>query len=122
MANAFGGLVKSLRQARGLTLRAFCQQQGFDPGNVSRLERGLVPPPHDDEKLAQYAAALGLSADSPKWQVFFDRAAAARGELPKDLLADEEVVEKLPLLFRTLRGTAVPPDQLDDLVEKVRRS
>ena len=33
------------RKALGLTLREFCRRNGFDPGNVSRLERGLVPPP-----------------------------------------------------------------------------
>ena len=122
MANAFGGYVRGLRQARGLTLRAFCQQYGFDSGNLSRLERGLVPPPHDEGKLAEYATALGLKTGSDQWQEFFDRAAAARGELPKDLLRDEEVIEKLPLLFRTLRGTPVPADRLDDLVDKIRRS
>jgi hypothetical protein len=39
--------------------------------------------------------------------------------LPKDLLSDEEVVEKLPVLFRTLRGTPVRADK-DELIEKVR--
>ncbi len=122
MANSFGSFVKSLRLAGGLTLRVFCEQHGFDPGNVSRLERGLRTPPQDEKKQVEYATALGLTAESPQWQEFLDRAAAARGELPKDLLEDEEVVEKLPLLFRTLRGGPVPPEKLDDLVEKVRRS
>ena len=122
MANTFGANAKALRQARSLTLRAFCEKHGFDPGNLSRLERGLSLPPQDQEKLAEYATALGLHSDSPEWREFFDRAAAARGELPKDLLEDEEVVEKLPLLFRTLRGDPVPPDRLDDLIDKVRRS
>jgi transcriptional regulator with XRE-family HTH domain len=122
MATTFGAYAKALRQARGLTLRAFCEQHGFDPGNLSRLERGLALPPQDEQKLAEYARALGLAAQSPEWQEFFDRAAAVRGQLPKDLLQDEEVVEKLPLLFRTLRGDPVPSEKLDDLIDKVRRS
>ena len=122
MASTFGSWVKALRQARGLTLRAFCAKNGLDPGNLSRLERGLVPPPQSEDKLAEYAAALGLTAGTADWQAFFDRAAAARGELPKDLLEDEAVVEKLPLLFRTLRGDPLSPDKLDDLIDKVRRS
>ena len=64
MANAFGEFVKARRQARGLTLRVFCEKNGFDPGNLSRLERGLTPPPHDEKKLAEYALALGLSERS----------------------------------------------------------
>ena len=122
MATAFGEFLKARRQARGLTLRAFCEKHGFDPGNVSRLERGLMPPPHDEQKLSEYALALGLTAGSRDWQEFFDRAAAARGEIPKDLMADNKVVEKLPVLFRTLRGDAVPPEKLDVLIDKIRRS
>jgi transcriptional regulator with XRE-family HTH domain len=105
-AQAFGEWAKGLRQSLGLTLRAFCQQHGFDPGNYSRLERGLLPPPHDEEKLAGYARALSLRPGTPAWQEFFDRAAVARGEVPKDLLSDGEVAGKLPLLFRT---SGVPP-------------
>jgi transcriptional regulator with XRE-family HTH domain len=122
MANTFGGWVKARRLAGGLTLRGFCEKHGLDPGNISRLERGVVSPPQDEGKLAEYATALGMKPGTPEWQEFFDRAAAAQGKLPKDLLEDEELVEKLPLLFRTLRGEPLPPDKLDDLVDKVRRS
>jgi transcriptional regulator with XRE-family HTH domain len=122
MANTFGTWVKARRLAGGLTLRAFCEKHGLDPGNISRLERGIVSPPQNEGKLAEYATALGLSAGTADWQEFFDRAAAALGKLPKDLLQDEELVEKLPLLFRTLRGDPLPADKFGDLVDKVRRS
>jgi transcriptional regulator with XRE-family HTH domain len=122
MTNAFGEFVKARRQARRLTLRVFCEKNGFDPGNMSRLERGLVHPPHDEKKLSQYALALGLSAGTGDWQEFFDRAAAARGEIPRDLMADDAVVEKLPVLVRTLGGCPVPLEKLDDLIAKIRRS
>ena len=118
----FGAYLKKLRISSGLTLRAFCIKNGFDPGNYSRLERGLLPPPHSEEKLKEYARALGLKRGSDEWLEFFDQAAAVRGQLPKDLLSDEEVVAKLPLLFRTLRGAPVPSEKLDQLVEKIRRS
>jgi transcriptional regulator with XRE-family HTH domain len=122
MPNAFGKLMKKLRIERGMTLREFCQQNGFDPGNYSRLERGLFPPPQKESLLEKYATALGLERGSDGWLEFFDLAAASRGEIPKDLLSDDELVEKLPALFRTLRGLAISPDKLDTLVEKVRRS
>jgi hypothetical protein len=52
----------------------------------------------------------------------FDVAAATRGEIPRDLLTDAELVEKLPVLFRTLRGQPVSPEKLDELAELIRRS
>ena len=122
MSNAFGNLMKKLRVDKEITLREFCQANGFDPGNYSRLERGLFPPPQKESLLEKYATALGLKRGSDEWLEFFDLAAAARGEIPKDILSDEEVVRKLPVVFRTLRGSALSPDKLDDLINKIRRS
>ncbi len=122
MSKAFGKRMKELRTAKGVTLREFCQANRFDPGNYSRLERGLFAAPHKEELLAKYALALGLTRGSDEWLEFFDLAAASRGEIPTDLLSDEEVVEKLPVLFRTLRGSPVTEEQMDGLVEKIRRS
>lgn len=119
--NVFGALLKRLRIQRGFTLREFCNRHAFDPGNYSRLERGVFTPPRDRERLERYARALGLSPGDDDWLEFFDTAAASRGEIPEDLLSDEEVVEKLPVLFRTLRAKPVSPETLDDLVERIRR-
>lgn len=119
--SAFGALLKRLRIARGLTLREFCKQHGFDPGNYSRVERGVFDPPRAREKLEKYARALGLRPGDDDWLEFFDTAAASRGEIPRDLLSDDEVVDKLPILFRTLRGKPISPDRLDELVERIRR-
>ena len=33
-----------------------------------------------------------------------------------------DVVDKLPVLFRTMRATRISPDRLDELVEKIRGS
>lgn len=119
--NAFAMLLKRLRIERGLTLREFCSRQGFDPGNYSRLERGVFNPPRDRKKLEQYARALGITPGSDDWLEFFDTAAASRGEIPEDLLSDGEVVQKLPVLFRTLRAKPVSPEKLDELIDRIRR-
>jgi len=119
--NAFGSLLRKLRAKRALTLREFCLRNQFDPGNYSRLERGLYPPPQSHEQLEKYARALGLTEGSDEWLEFFDVAAATRGEIPRDLLSDAELVEKLPVLFRTLRGQPVSPEKLDQLAELIRR-
>jgi len=115
----FGDLLKRLRKDRGKTLREFCIANGLDPGNYSRLERGMYPPPQNVEK---YAIAMGLKEGSSEWIELFDTAAAERGQIPADIMCDAEVVDKLPVVFRTLRAKQISPEDLDDLVERIRRS
>ena len=122
MMNTFGKLLKELRLKKKITLREFCKLNGIDHGNYSRMERGLLQPPQKVGALEKYALALGLKRDSEEWREYFDSAAASRGEIPSDLLADENVAGKLPVLFRTLRGDAVTRAKLDKLLDMVRRS
>jgi transcriptional regulator with XRE-family HTH domain len=121
-ANTFGNLLKRLRQRTGKTSRDFCLEHGLDPGNYSRLERGRFPPPQREDLLEKYATALGLVRGSEEWIEFFDVAAACKGQLPRDLLEDDELLAKLPVLFRTLRGSPIAPESLDELIEKIRRA
>jgi len=102
-------------------LRRFCESNGYDPGNISRLERGVFPPPESPQKLREYAKSLGLKAGGEEWIEFFDRAAASRGQLPADLQAGDKLIGRLPVLFRTLRGRKVTPEKIDQLVELIRR-
>jgi len=117
---AFGEFFKAKRQALSLTLREFCLKHKLDPGNLSRMERGLLAPPQDREVLEKYAKALELKSGGDDWYTFFDLAAAAKGRLPDELLADKEIVAKLPLVFRALRGKRLTERQLNELVKKVR--
>ena len=116
----FGELFKKLRLATGVTLREFCLKNSLDPGNLSRLERGVVSPPQSREKLEEYAKLLGLKKGSDDWYQFFDLAAAESGRFPEDVLSDDRVVAKLPVLFRTLRGQKVTDEELDQLVRQIR--
>lgn len=118
----FGDFFRAMRTKRRLSLREFCLANEFDPGNISRLERGLLPPPEAREKLEAYARALRLKKGSDDWYTFFDLAAAERGRIPEDVLSDAELVDKLPALFRTLRGQRVDDKTLDDLVDRIRRA
>ena len=117
---AFGEFFKAKRQALGLTLREFCLKHKLDPGNMSRMERGLLAPPQGREVLEKYAKALELKSGSDDWYTCFDLAAAAKGRLPEELLEDKEVVAKLPLVFKTLRGKQLTERQLGELVKKIR--
>src|SRR5690348_16175371 len=121
MASPFGEFFARMRRERtGLSLREFSAQHGFDAGNLSKLERGRLAAPESREVLERYAHALGIGDGSSEWYEFFDLAAAERGRIPEDLLDDEAVVGKLPILFRTLRGERVTDEQLRGLIEIIR--
>ncbi len=122
MAKAFGELFKQLRIESGQTLRQFCVKHEYDPGNISKLERGLLSPPQSVEKLEQYARALGLGEASEQWQEFVDLGLACAGQIPGDVLMDEELVPKLPLLLRTVSGKKLSREQLESLIETIRRA
>ena len=118
----FGRFFKQLRVKQGKTLREFCAEHGFDPGNLSKLERDRQSPPQSRTKLEEYANALGIQEGSDDWYEFFDLAALAAGRIPSSVLSDEEVVARLPLVFRTLRKQQVDGDRLDELIELIRRT
>ncbi|HUT10196.1 MAG TPA: hypothetical protein VMY42_06845 [Thermoguttaceae bacterium] len=122
MPGKFAAMLKRIRIRRGMTLREFCLRNKLDPGNYSRVERGIYRPPQSKELLEKYAIALALERGSDEWLELFDLAAAERGEIPADLMTDQEVIDKLPVLFRTMRGQQVSPERLDELIEKIRRS
>ncbi len=123
MSTVFGEYLAELRRERkNMSLREFCRAYGFDPGNFSKRERGKLPPPQSRQKLAEYATALDLTEGSDEWTELFDRAAAARGEIPPELLEDEELVAELPVLFRTLRGERVSEENLNRLAKLLRTS
>ncbi|MBN1541934.1 helix-turn-helix transcriptional regulator [candidate division KSB1 bacterium] len=119
-SNLFGDFFRKKRVQTGLTLRQFCQKHGLDSGNLSKLERGILPPPKSREKLESYASFLNLEQGSDDWYEFFDLAAACAGQIPDDVMSDEDLVKKLPLVFRTMRGEPLPPEQLDELVKRIR--
>lgn len=118
--STFGHFFREMRLKTGLSLRQFCMKHGLDPGNISRIERGIASPPQSREKLEEYASYLGIDKDSDDWLNFFDYAAAATGRIPHDVMSDEELVKKLPVVFRTLRGQKLSAEKLRELAESVR--
>jgi transcriptional regulator with XRE-family HTH domain len=118
----FGEVFKELRLRTGLSLRKFCDVHGLDPGNISKIERDLVPPPTAREKLEEYATYLNIAPYSSEWYYFFDCAAAAAGRIPQDVMDDEELVRKLPLVFRSMRGERVSDEAIDDLINIIRKA
>jgi len=116
----FGEFIKDKRIKQGLSLRAFCQQHDYDPGNHSKLERGILNPPDAGDFMAKLAAALDIKEGTGDWFDVHNYAAVARRQIPKELLDDAAVVDKLPVLFRTLQGEPLAAEKMDDLIAFIR--
>ena len=116
----FGEFIKNKRIALGLSLRAFCEQQPYDPGNHSKLERGIFNPPDDENYMLKLAKALHIQSGTGDWFEFHTLASVARKQIPKVLMDDAEVVDKLPVLFRTLQGEPLPEEKMDELIDFIR--
>ena len=118
----FGAYFKSLRIKTGLTLRQFCQENSFDPGNISKLERSVFAAPHSDDKLEEYAKALKLKRGSADWIEFFDLASVSNKTLGTLKIKNEDLIKKLPVLFRTLDNKELTEEKLDQIIELIKRS
>src|SRR4030067_1265026 len=116
----FGEFFKARRIANKKTFRQCFIEKGLDPGNISKLERGLLPPPQSREKLEEYAGYLKIKKGSDGWYTFFDLAAAGTGKIPDDIRGKEKIEDKLPILFRTLRGQKVSDENLEKLIKMLR--
>ena len=113
----FASFLQSLRRQQQLPLRRFCEQFGLDPGTYSKMERGLRPPPKSRQAQDKLAHQLGLEEGSEARRAFLDAVAISAGQVPQDILDDEAMAAKLPVLFRTIRGEKLAGEQLDGVVE-----
>ena len=121
IAKTFGNFFKRKRINLGLTLREFCRIHELDPGNISKLERGLAKPPQTKGSLAKYAAMLKIENDSEEWPEFSDLAATSAGKLPEDVISNEEIMNALPVLFRTARKESLNEETLTKLVSAIKK-
>lgn len=119
--DSFGSFFRKKRIAQGFTLRAFCTRYGYDPGNISRIERDILPPSLDDEKLAGYATALKIVRDGEEWVKFHDLAHVTKGKIPSDIKDDKEVAELLPAFFRTMRNKKIDKQKLEELIKLLKK-
>lgn len=118
----FGQMFKELRLKSGYTLRGFCKAINTDPGNISKMERGILPPPRDQNLLEAYAAAFKLKHGTVNYETFFELAVIDAGKIPQKVLSDEELMSRLPVLFRTITGKKIDGKKLDEFIEQLRRS
>jgi transcriptional regulator with XRE-family HTH domain len=116
----FGEFAKALRISKELTLREFCRLANMDPSNWSKIERGLGSSPKSNSVLTELATILDLEPNSEDYNTFFDLAAISH--IPKDLVGSEDILEKLPVFFRTFRGEKPTKDDLETMITILQKS
>jgi transcriptional regulator with XRE-family HTH domain len=117
----FGEFIKERRIEKGISLREFCKRTEIDASNWSKVERGILAPPQDEEKLRKIAQVLNIKFGSSLWQEMKDKANIDAGIIPEDIRTDEKVLNSLPVFFRTIRSENPTPEELDKLIDMIRK-
>jgi transcriptional regulator with XRE-family HTH domain len=117
----FGEFIKKRRIDKGLGLREFCKQIETDASNWSKVERGVLSPPQDEEKLRNIAQLLDIKFGSGEWKEMKDLANIDAGIIPADILSDKQVLDSLPMFFRTIRSEKPTSEELDKLINIIRK-
>ena len=115
-AMTFGQFVREKRLSVNLGLREFCKLAEVDPSNWSKVERDRLPLFDDRAKLEMIAQLAGIEAGASDWHNFFALASVAQKRFPADIYTDAEVLEVLPVFFRTIRGGKPTPEELEKLI------
>lgn len=118
----FGQYIKKLRLDQNKSLRGFCEEHGLDPGNHSKLERGILKPSQDEALLRKLALALNIKEKSEAWNTFMDLATVGSGKIPDYIMENEKVLDKLPMFFRTVNGDKISREKLEQLIELIKSS
>ena len=116
----FGDFIKQKRMALGQSIRQFCTNYGFDSGNVSKMERGVLPPPFNRKKLDHYAKALRIRKGSDDYIKFVELAELGcqihQFKAIFESSLNRAAVEKLGLLVQKLNSVGLSEHTLDNLI------
>jgi transcriptional regulator with XRE-family HTH domain len=115
----FGEELKALRLTGGLSLRDFCKATGEDPSNWSKVERGILPPPTDEERLDRIASILGVSGENIS--EFIARAVTTAGSLPKFVMTNEMLLSQLPAFLRTIDNVKPTEDDFKKIIYLLKK-
>lgn len=99
----------------------FAQKYGFNQGNISRIENGLMRAPQDPDRVDAYARALGLKKGTAEWVRFHDLAKASNRTFEIFNITNDSVLEAFPILMRELDKDTVTKDHLEKLIDLVKK-
>jgi len=115
----FGNEVKDLRISKGISLREFCKATGEDPSNWSKIERELMAPPTDHDRLERIALVVGIPPNSI--QDFIAKAEVAAGSIPKFVMTNEVLLSQLPAFLRTVDNVKPTEEDFRKIIEILSR-
>jgi transcriptional regulator with XRE-family HTH domain len=116
---SFGTFLKQIRLNNDLTLRQFCLEHDLDPSLISRIERGILPPPADETEKINLALALGIQEGSDLWVEFLTLAADCQEPLKDDDYEEERLLKEFPCLFQTDIGPDLSEFELHHLMDRI---
>ena len=120
--DTFGSMLRERRKVLRLGLREFALRAEVDAVNLSKIERGRLNPPQTRDALDRICFALEYDPASQEAELLRDRAAAENGRLSEEILADEEIMSRMPVLLRTVHNKQLSAEQLDRLIEMIKES
>ncbi len=115
----FKDFVKQKRIDLDLSLRAFCKEANEDPSNWSKIERGIMAPPKDLDRLKNIANALNISQNSDEWNTLYNSAFIDSGVIPENVMTNQDILEILPAFFRTIESKKPSREDLENLMSKL---
>ena len=71
--------------------------------------------------MRKIAQVLNIKFGSSLWEEMKDKANIDAGIIPEDIRTDEKVLNSLPLFFRTIRSEKPTPEELDKLIDMIRK-
>ncbi len=116
----FGEFVRTKRLEHDLSLRRFCLDAGLDPSNWSKIERDRLPVTSNREQLESIAKVLKLKKGSDDYHTFFNLAYISQQKIPDDIYSDAEVMEVLPVFFRTVQSGKPSKEELNQLIKLLK--
>ena len=118
MNKPYGEKLKDLRIAAKLTLREFAKKIGGDPGNWSKIERGLMRPPSDAATYKQLRRVLGIPDETVNELL---SVAQAMKILPCQF-SESELMQYMPVLLRRANGEPLSKEDADRLVKWIKKT
>lgn len=116
----FGEFIMAKRSEKRLSLRKFCELVNLDPSNWSKIERDRMPLTVNREVLEKIAHTLNFEEGDTDWQTFFDLAVLAKQTIPQYVYEDKEVLEALPIFFRTASGNKPSKEELNKIITLIK--
>lgn len=116
----FGEKLTEYRQNAGYTLREFSRRVSYDPSNISKIERDVIPPPPSRLTLRKWARVLGIDEDTSRYADFIS--AGIVRKFQKEFKDDGELVKLLPAFCRTVDNKQVDPATYKKLMALLRQN